>query len=88
MPIEVASYGFVVLSIVGLVWHDRIVSRRLEPATIWGTAVIIATSVVAEVLARNRSNFSPAHQRLGRPFARSAYLAVRSMTTKRRQAWR
>jgi hypothetical protein len=77
----VATAGVgIALMILTLMWRVNPVEGSVMPNFLTGNLFGMALLMV--------SNFSRAHQRLGRPFARSAYLAVRSMTTKRRQAWR
>jgi hypothetical protein len=44
------STVFVGLCIAALVWHDLAARRRLEPATIWGSAAIVAALAITKVL--------------------------------------
>jgi hypothetical protein len=48
------STVFVLLFIAALVWHDLAARRRLEPATIWGSAAIIATVAAGFVIQRSQ----------------------------------
>jgi hypothetical protein len=50
LPSGVAYIAAIWLCVFALVWHDRVTTRRLEPATIWAAVVIVVVGTLSVLI--------------------------------------
>ena len=52
------SVGFLVLCIVALACHDALTKHRIEPGTLWGSVVVLATVAMSTIMLSGTSGLA------------------------------